>query len=192
MEFRLTYAGPLLSSGNSGHVENKHAIRRAFHPQIRAFWEAHNYHSDFTGPSGTGTWADYFATKHAKFGYRFVPLAVKERLLCCELRILFLRFGPPGAVIKSGDIDGRLKTLFDALSIPSQPSQIPTAHRAPGPSEDPFYCVVEDDSLISAVTVETDLLLEPVPGCEPANATRIVVLAKVRPYRVTSDNIDFV
>jgi hypothetical protein len=34
------------------------------------------------------------------------------------LNILFLRADIPGKVVQSGDIDNRLKTLFDALRMP--------------------------------------------------------------------------
>jgi hypothetical protein len=42
------------------------------------------------------------------------------------LKITLLRPEEPGAIIlQSGDIDNRLKTLFDALSVPAQPNQLP-------------------------------------------------------------------
>ena len=38
----------------------------------------------------------------------------------CELEIKALSHDPFGAVIQSGDLDNRLKTLFDALCIPNK------------------------------------------------------------------------
>jgi hypothetical protein len=36
--------------------------------------------------------------------------------LHCGLKVLFLRKEPPGKVYQGGDIDGRIKTLLDALN----------------------------------------------------------------------------
>ena len=57
-----------------------------------------------------------------------------------------------------GDIDNRLKTLFDALRAPKNATEIPKG-AVPGPDEDPFFCLLEDDALITAVSVETERLL---------------------------------
>jgi len=38
----------------------------------------------------------------------------------CGIRVLFLRREPPGRVYQGGDIDGRLKTPFDALAVPQE------------------------------------------------------------------------
>ena len=83
---------------------------------------------------------------------------MRERLLLkCGLKILFLRKEPAGRVYQGGDLDNRLKTLFDALSVP-QIDQIPQNERSTSTS-DPIYCLVEDDALITAVSVETHRLL---------------------------------
>ena len=45
--------------------------------------------------------------------------------LTCGLKILFLRKEGPGKLIlQGGDIDNRLKTLLDALKMPSDLSEI--------------------------------------------------------------------
>ena len=41
MDFHLVYAGNLLKSGRSGHVWEKHQIRRYLHPQLKKLWETH-------------------------------------------------------------------------------------------------------------------------------------------------------
>src|SRR5258708_29854488 len=40
VEFRLLYDGELPSTGNKGKPHEVHAIRRAFHPQLRRLWNA--------------------------------------------------------------------------------------------------------------------------------------------------------
>lgn len=42
--------------------------------------------------------------------YNFVPLVTEDLFSLCELDVLFVRQDPPGKIIDSGDIDGRLKT----------------------------------------------------------------------------------
>lgn len=80
--------------------------------------------------------------------------------LVCDLEITLLRPEAPGSVItQSGDIDNRLKTLFDGLRMPKDIGEIP-AGDAPTVDENPFYCLLQDDNLITKVTVITDRLLQ--------------------------------
>jgi hypothetical protein len=81
--------------------------------------------------------------------------------LVARLSIVMLRPEPPGSIITAGsDIDNRLKTLFDALRMPKVTSEIPNGG-APQPSEDPFFCLLEDDNLIVKVSLDTDWWLDP-------------------------------
>ena len=92
------------------------------------------------------------------------------------------------------DLDSRLKTLFDALKMPIEKSQIGRC-QTPDADEDPFYCLLEDDKLISHVSVETDTLLEPtaegLTGNQAKNDARLVIDVLVRPYTLTHGNIGF-
>src|SRR5262245_38768061 len=38
MQFRLVYRGPLPSESSGGRIEEKHEVRRQFHPQLRELW----------------------------------------------------------------------------------------------------------------------------------------------------------
>jgi hypothetical protein len=60
--------------------------------------------------------------------------------------------------VTHGDIDNRLKTLFDALQIPDANQDYQS--NPPAADERPLFCLLENDRLISKVTVETDTLLE--------------------------------
>jgi hypothetical protein len=78
--------------------------------------------------------------------------------LICELRIFLLKPEAPGSLVtQAGDIDNRLKTLFDALRVPTE-NEIPKDAK-PEPDEDPFFCLLEDDSLIAKIEVDSDRLL---------------------------------
>ena len=62
---------------------------------------------------------------------------------------------------QSGDLDNRIKTLFDALKIPREASALPSDAK-PDEDQKPFFCLLQDDSLITKFSIEADRLLEPV------------------------------
>jgi hypothetical protein len=94
----------------------------------------------------------------SRAGFQLVPLVTRKQDLRCSLDILLLRPEEDRFIFTSGDIDGRLKTLFDALRIPDNEGE--TGHAVPGDDETPLYCLLEDDRLISEVRVNTDQLLQ--------------------------------
>jgi hypothetical protein len=132
------------------------------------------------------------ADKYKRCGYRFVPLATSTTpnlTILVGVEILFLRQGEPGTLMKSGDIDGRLKTLFDALRMPSSQGEL-GGYDTPSDGEDPFFVLMEDDKLLSHVSVETDTLLQPTPTANAEikpNDARLVITVSVRPHRVHLD-----
>ena len=128
------------------------------------------------------------ASRFSRNGYRFVPIATRNLGLLVSLDILFLRGDPPGAIVHAGDIDNRIKTLVDALKMPREAGEL-GPFTTPEEDEDPFFVLMEDDSLISRLAVETDTLLEPITG--NASDARVVVTVGVRPYRTTIHNVHF-
>jgi hypothetical protein len=117
-------------------------------------------------------------------GFTFVPLITAEMHGIAELQITILRPEPPGNLLtQGGDIDNRLKTLFDALTMPRHPNALPGA-ATPGSDEDPFFCLLEDDNLITALSVRTEQLLEPI-----AEPTHVDVLISVE-TGVTEQTMD--
>ena len=90
--------------------------------------------------------------------WNFASVVNSRNDLVAELDIVLLRPEEPGKVItQGGDIDNRLKTLLDALSIP-QANQIPPEDK-PRDDEDPFHCLFEDDNLITGIRITADRLL---------------------------------
>lgn len=86
-----------------------------------------------------------------------MPLITEDHGIGCGLDILFLRRDKPGGIVNiGGDIDNRIKVLFDALRIPSSDSEVVGL---PSDDPDPFYCLLEDDKLITDVRITTDRLL---------------------------------
>jgi len=190
VELRLTYQGELPSAlRRNNRTDEKHAIRRAFHPQLRRFWQTHSVLKHARSePVNIGGWGDanYFqlpmlhehlASKYERFGYNFVPLARAESELICSINILFIRVDVPGSIIKSGDIDNRLKVLFDAMRMPENENEVP---HGPSDDEKPFYVLLEDDKLITHVSVETDTLLEKVSQTWNDNDVRLVISVKLK------------
>ena len=77
-----------------------------------------------------------------------------------EVQVMLMRPYPPGQLLtKGGDIDNRLKTLFDALTMPRHANALPLG-AVPGADQTPFFCVLEDDNLVTSVSVRTEQLLE--------------------------------
>jgi len=91
--------------------------------------------------------------------YHCVPLVTRKSDQIVEIRIYFYRREERGAIVRGGgDLDNRLKTLFDALRMPHYENEI-TATPEEG-SDNRLYCLLEDDSLISGIAVETHRLWE--------------------------------
>ena len=113
-------------------------------------------------------------------GFKFAPIFTEKFGHVVKLNITLLTPSEPGRVVtQGGDLDNRLKTLFDALRAP-KPGELPKGD-SPGEGEEPFFCLLEDDALISAVSVETDRLLR--PGHNPSN---VVLIIQVVPESVTA------
>lgn len=124
--------------------------------------------------------ADIIADKWERSGFRFWPLVTEEYGVRCALDILFLRPEEPGMVIKSGDIDARIKTIFDALRLPKNRDE--TGGVGPETDENPFYCLLEDDKLVSEIKVTTDnLLMLPKERDVKPNDALLVIHVKLWP-----------
>lgn len=186
MEFRLVYEGPLPAAGRSGGAgrnPDKHRIRRYLHPQLKQLWKVQRPLSEIAAlnheyplPDGTitkGNGIEALSAHYSKFGFRFVPAINKRYGWVCDLDILFLRREEAGAVINGGDIDNRLKVLFDALRVPENWEEI--KDEKPGLDEDPFFCLMESDSLITSLTVSTDRLLRPLQTGQSENDVVLVM-----------------
>jgi len=196
MHFRLTYDGVLFAHRDGAVLPQRslhvHDIRRIFHRQLKKLWRDHpvlsNQEYNKSGVVGAQPIQDFIED-----GFRWRPLASKTDGLICGVDILMLREGRPGRAIQ--DVDNRLKTIFDALRKAKGPAELGSGTtsglRIPVKDEDPFYVVVEDDSLITHVSVTTDNLLEPVPDVKQTDGVRLVLNVTIRPYHVHMDNLAF-
>ena len=168
VEFRLLYRGklPLLNPSDPRRKQQVHAIRKQFHQQLQLLWQQHLALSGFLTHPGKFSRQESFrsmleiqADNFARCGYRFIPLVSRETGVDCRLEILLLRRDGPVALIPTaGGKDNRLKVLLDALRMPRTCDEVGSS---PDADEDPFYVLLEDDSLVNEVTLNTDRLLTP-------------------------------
>ena len=146
----LVYRGSLPAVGSNRRTKEKHEIRRCFHSQIaravkKPYWELFKNSPDFEG--------------RIVGRFKFRPLICGDPFYPrrgCELEIHALSHDPFGSIVQSGDLDNRLKTLFDALCIP-QENQLPPA-AVPEENEDPFWVLLSDDRMITDFHFVQDIL----------------------------------
>ncbi len=158
MEFTLVYRGPLKSNGRP---KDKQEIRRAFHRQLKELWcqnplETFRHYLEDEPKEG-----EISIIKNVD-SFRFAPLVTEKLKLVAEIEVVLLRPEAPGSIVtQGGDIDNRLKTLLDSMRMPHKKSELPNDDK-PSEGENPFFCLLEDDNLITSIAVKTDRLLEPV------------------------------
>jgi hypothetical protein len=182
MRLTLHYRGPLPANGGP---KDKHAIRQVFHQQLQTLWRQPplSRHEDFLRPAPSNR--DYSLLR-PRGQFVFVPLVAAVMFAMAELEIVLLRPELPGQLItQGGDIDNRLKTLFDALAMPPD-GQIPSGV-APGADESPFFCLLESDALVTSVSVRTEQLLEPVVGHKSLVEALIHVRTRVSDHTIGND-----
>jgi hypothetical protein len=121
-------------------------------------------------------------------GKRFYFLISDYLKMVVDLSILFLFPNEVGSIIShGGDIDNRLKTLFDALRVPGDQNEVPKS--------DPFdysdkglFCLLEDDKLIGGLSIRTYQDHNPVD----ARTTRCLIEVKTRVISATWGNLSFI
>jgi hypothetical protein len=185
VNFRLTYDGPLKAASQSEtrRIE-KHEIRRVFNRQLGELVDNRDvlFEEFSTAP---------LAETHERGEFRFVPIVRSGLHLVCDLDILFLRRENPGALISGGgDLDNRLKTLFDALRVPQDDNEV----RGLTPRDADEYlmvCLVEDDKLITGFRCITDRLLEPPISEAEQNHVRLIINVEVKATKLTAENMGY-
>lgn len=176
--FKLVLRGGL-PPNKRGTTDLKHRIRRELHPQLRMLWQQHGIlrNAFKPRPKDGVVPVEELADDFAKFGFRFVPLV--RQGFACSLEILLLRRDEPFRVFAgSGDLDGRVKTLFDGFRMPAQRSEL--NGNTPQEDEDPFFCLLEDDKHIFNVDIKTDRLLVPQEESEALRDVFAVIGVHVR------------
>jgi hypothetical protein len=198
---------------------HKHDIRRKFHPQLRRLWQTSsaihgmaeligvNYilshvdkypaHAEPFMPAGDAAAAATLRRRQAavtalgeqwsRNGYQFIPLVTEELCLRCSIEVLFLRPDEPRYVMQSGDLDTKVKTIFDALRMPQSLEE--AGGIGPDADETPFYCLLQDDKLVSEISVVTDELLV-LPEQRDVDKNDAFLIIKVRLKPTTKNRLN--
>lgn len=222
MRFKLTYEGELRPNGRDPErgqrdplAMHKQKIRKKFHGQLKQLWQTSEFLKKATvnknlvhmapgqippmvgvgfldvGPQPTTPLAAYIGSNFQRDGYRFVPLVCEDFSLLCSLDILFLRRDFPIGVISAGDLDNRVKTLIDTLRMPKGANEL-KGYETPAQGEDPFFCLLEDDDLVTSLSVESGMLLDPpIEGDGGAASVKLVVSVELKPDDVSLFNLGF-
>ena len=169
MTFTLYYRGRLRS--NAG-PEAKQDLRRQFHPQLRQLWEQKPL-VDFKRFLLPAQGTDTLCVLRQNGAWTFAPLVCDQLHLTAEISVLMLRPEAPGSIVHSGDIDNRIKTLLDALKAPTEATALPR-NCDQTDDERPLFCLLEDDRLVTKLTVETERWLDPM-----APSDEVVLWVKV-------------
>ncbi len=181
MRFVLTYDGVVPSSSSKNKQRHMHSVRQQLHPQLKRQWEVEESLIAVAKRNGR-------SLVFPREEFRFIPLVAKRLDLVCYLDILMLRRQEPGQFIRhGGDIDNQIKNLFDSLRVPDL-GQV--SNFAPQQGETPFYCLLEDDALITGLQLKTERLLEPAKTGEEDHVGLIMTVL-VRPSKVTKRNLPF-
>ena len=196
MKFTLTYDGELRANDD---YRRKWEIRKQLHPQLEELWRVnsslkallrqHRYvpadssyliyeihHTRDAGlkPVEPSPGSMDLLAPIQRGDRKFSPLVRNSLALKCGIKILFLRKEEPGRVYQGGDLDNRLKTLFDALSV-SNSQQVVIGDTS---INDPVHCLLEDDALITNCNIETHRLLSRPEGSK--HEVHLVIEVDVR------------
>ena len=232
MQFTLVYSGQLRPTQRAAEPHqaaknptHKHDIRRCFHAQLRELWQNHPVLSRYKETptsyaalaSGTRvkSWrADRFDQQkqyklseliqadHVSYNYEWVPLVKRMFSLACSLDIVLLRRDGLHSPLDNGDLDNRVKTLIDALKMPRSGNELVDEDERPREGEKPFFVLLEDDSLVSNLRVDTRELLYPralIQKYPERQELRVadermvcaIITVGLKPYDVNVGNLSF-
>ena len=188
MEFTLCHRGPLKATTTSKRrVREKHDLRRTFHEQLKTLWNQKplSDHPEFlehnketathTGVDEGGEFMNFedITLLRETGGIEFVPTVSADLDMVADLTITLLHPEPLGKIVtEGGDIDNRLKTLLDSLKVPTA-EELPSSI-TPSNEPTPFFCLLEDDNLITKLDIQTDRLLD------SADSSEVLLLIHVR------------
>lgn len=193
MNFRLTYHGPLKAASQSDtRRKEKHAIRLIFDRQIKQLLHHKNVLRDEV-ERVPERWVNLLVNVHRfKRGeFSCFPIVRDDLNLVCDLDILFLRRENPGSLIQAGgDLDNRIKTLFDSLRVPQDDNEV-RGFVDTSPKDSLLYCVTENDAQITGFRVTTDRLLEPAASEEEKNNVELIINVEVKATKLTPENLGY-
>jgi len=142
-------------------IDTKQEIRRVFADQLSRVWRDSPQLSKWLRVGFVPARADQHGLNESSdlitpffyvetCGYEAVPLVSWANGLSCDIEIILT--GEERSAIRGGDLDNRLKVLFDALRMPHNSKEVPG--NMWGKNKERLFCLLEDDSLIRKFSVE--------------------------------------
>lgn len=179
VNFRLTYRGPLkAASQSSTRRAEKNAMRLVFNEQFAQMFPNDELLMRHFGAGGL--------EKYERGIISYWPIVQKSMHMVCDLDILFLRRGVPGRIISSsGDLDNRIKVLFDALRVPTEDEIRGLHDESRG-----VVCLLEDDDLITGFRVTSDQLLEPQTAPHD-HEVHLIINVEIKLTKITEENMGY-
>lgn len=195
LDFRLSYRGPLRATQRDpkegtalkvAHWKLKHDMRLAFHRQLSTIWNTQPTLVESKAQDTSVLNIDTLARTYSIPPWSFVPLVTPQLQMFCGLEITLLRLDHPGDSVWSGDVDNRVKTIIDALDVPTANggyADIPL-----DPAVSPLFCLLATDKLLTSVSVETGRLLDAPTGVDQSWA-EVTIHVRITPENVTLLNL---
>ena len=151
MKFKLLYFGDILTNPKkrAQHIAD---IRMQFHPQLKKLLE-HSPWNNLTNYMMPGATKSPINTKHIG-GIDWNPIITPNLKLLAEIDIQLLH--PEIVGVARTDIDNRVKTILDGLRCPQNEHEI--GENTPK-NIGPIYTLLDDDHLVTKLTVNTSHLL---------------------------------
>jgi hypothetical protein len=153
-------------------------IRDYLGPQIEKLWGKEEFRvgESELAPVSTKT----------MLGRQYVPLVGLGAPLEVDLSVLLLRRDNPASLfVSGGDLDNHLKTLFDALQTPASAQECGEDPALGGEERRPIFTVVENDRLITGLTVRSERWLT----TENLNEVLVILDVTLRVTKVTWGNM---
>jgi Endodeoxyribonuclease RusA. len=185
MEFCLHYYGKLKSRDNA---TGKHAIRQTLHHQIHSLCMSDPFENAFKQDLD-GTRSDKDKPMYVEHdGKRYWFLISEYLATVVDVNITILVPHDLGRMVQNGgDIDNRIKTLFDALRVPAVASEIP-ASDAFEYGTSGMYCLLQDDKLINRVSIRSYRDHAPIDG----DSVRCLIEVETKITKALWGNLNFV
>ena len=190
VNFRLTYDGPLKAASQSDTRRNdKHRMRCVFSRQLFNLFGNRDVLTELLNENLSSVMDTFRRYKRGCF--LCFPIVRSDLHLVCDLDILFLRRENPGSLISAGDLDNRIKVLFDALRVPQDDNEVRDLKPESGEEEQLLVCLTEDDKLITGFCCRTDQLLEPADSEAQTNNVRLIINVEVKATKLTWENMGY-
>jgi len=185
MEFCLFYQGKLKSRDGAA---GKHMIRAALDAQVRSICNSkiccHIFEPDWQNTRQASE-LPMFVERNGK---RFWFLISERLAITANLNITILVPHEVARIVNNGgDIDNRIKTLFDALRVPAADSEIP-ANDSFDYAHGGMYCLLEDDKLINRISIRS----YQDHGSSEDDHVRCLIEVETRIIQATWRNLNFV